>query len=112
MRNLAQALAWLGIVLLIGLGFVLVTVLGFPGLLVLGLLATLVCVRAELSEDVPGWSRALFESRAPRPEAPEARVARHAAGQESRGILRYYRGCGLVLVVAGLLGSAWQLWRG
>lgn len=109
-RSIANGVAWIGIFALIGLSLGLVSVLGFPGVLILGLLTTLICVRAELSDDVPTWSRALFESRLPRSRSLEAHAADLEVRDASRSPLRYYRGCGLILIAAGLVGTAWQLW--
>ena len=107
--SIVNGLAWVGIFVLIGVGLGVVQVLGFPGVLILGLLTTLICVQAELSEDVPTWSRSLFESRAVRPRSDEERGAGTEARERAISPLRYYRGCGLLLIAAGLLGTVWQL---
>ncbi|MGY4802244.1 hypothetical protein ACVMLK_12405 [Teichococcus aerofrigidensis] len=109
-RDAANGIAWLGILLLIGLAAVLVSILGFPGVLLLGLLTTLICVRAELAEAVPTWSRAMFESRM-RGAPPRGEAALREERRLHRASLRYYRGCGLVLIAAGLAGTLWQIWR-
>ena len=111
LRNLAygliQGLGWIGVFALIGASLLLVRRMGFPAVLLLGLIATLVCVRAELSQDVPGWGRDIFASRwHSRPGASE-----RLASAEQIATLRFYRNCGFVLILAGALGSVWQVWR-
>ncbi|SHK31765.1 hypothetical protein SAMN02745194_04683 [Roseomonas rosea] len=106
-----NGLAWIGIFLLIALAFVLVQILGFPGVLILGLLTTLICLRAEISEDVPTWSQALFASRASRSASAEERAATAEARARAISPLRYVQGCGFVLIAAGLAGTVWQLYR-
>lgn len=108
--GVANGLAWIGIAGLVALSFWLVMVLGFPGILLLGLLTTLVCVRAELSNDVPSWSRGVFESRMRRDPSVERRAAAEHAAAQDRSVLRLYRVYGLILIAAGLAGTIWQVW--
>jgi hypothetical protein len=106
----AEAVAWTIVVALIAAALVFVRALGFPGLLILGLLTTPVCVRAELSEDVPTWSQALFASRGARPSTPEERAAEADASKLRLSPLRFGKRLGFILIAAGLLGTAWQIW--
>jgi hypothetical protein len=102
---LLNGLAWAGILALVGLALAVVRLLGFPGVLILGLLTTLVCVSADLSRDVPTWSRDMFASRGERRTLEE-----REAGKQEAASLGYYRGCGFVLIAAGLVGTVWELW--
>ena len=110
-NSILNGLAWVGIFLLIAFAFALVQRLGFPGVLILGLLTTLICLRAELSEDVLTWGRASFEARMASGRSVEEWAA--AAEVRARAVspLRYYRACGFVLIVAGLAGTILQLWE-
>jgi len=109
--SILNGLAWVGILLLIALAFVLVQRLGFPGVLILGLVTTLVCLRAEMSEDVPTWGRAPFEARLTNRGSVEERTAMAEARSRAVSPLRYYRACGLLLIAAGLAGTVLQLWE-
>ncbi|MBC9209198.1 hypothetical protein IBL26_20305 [Roseomonas aerophila] len=102
---LLNGLAWVGILALAGLALAVVRLLGFPGVLILGLLTTLICVSADLSRDVPTWSRGMFESRGTRRTEAE-----REDGRQDAASLGYYRGCGFVLIAAGLAGTVWELW--
>ena len=111
LRNLAygliQGLGWIGVFALIGASLLLVRRMGFPAVLLLGLIASLVCVRAELSQDTPSWGRDIFAARwHSRPDASERQ-----ASAEQVATLRFYRNCGFALILAGALGSVWQVWR-
>lgn len=108
--TVVNSVAWLGIFALVALSLGVVAVLGFPGVLILGLLTAVTCVRAELSERTPTWGQAVFEATATRGRSAEERTAGAEAARRAISPLRYYRGCGLVLIAAGLLGTAWQIW--
>ncbi|MBI0536631.1 hypothetical protein D9599_13695 [Roseomonas sp. KE2513] len=108
--TIVDGIAWVGIFALIAASLGVVLVLGFPGVLILGLLTALTCARAELSERTPTWGQAVFEARAARGRSPEERAAADEAVARATSPLRYYRACGLALIVAGLLGTAWQIW--
>ncbi|WP_043831765.1 hypothetical protein [Muricoccus aerilatus] len=108
--TIANGIAWVGIFALIAASLGIVLVLGFPGVLILGLLTALTCTRAELSERTPTWGQAVFEAQATRGRSPEERAAAGEAAARGNSPLRYYRACGLVLILAGLLGTAWQIW--
>ena len=107
--TVVNSVAWLGIVALVALSLGVVLVLGFPGVLLLGLLTAVTCVRAELSERTPTWGQAVFEASTRGRRAGE-RAAGAEAARRAISPLRYYRGCGVVLIAAGLLGTAWQIW--
>jgi len=109
-RTVANSIAWIGIFTLIAVSLGVVLVLGFPGVLVLGLLTALTCVRAELSERTPTWGQTVFEAQATRSRSPEESAAGAEAMARTASPLRYYRACGLILIAAGLLGTAWQIW--
>lgn len=105
--GLVQGLGWIGILALIGASLLLVRRLGFPAVLMLGLITSLICVRAELSQDVPGWGRDIFAARwHSRPDLSERQ-----ASAKQIATLRFYRNCGFILILAGALGSLWQVWR-
>lgn len=110
-QAIGNAIAWIGIITLIAASLWIVQVLGFPGILILGLLTTLICVRADLSEDVPTWGRAVFEARLVRAKSLEEQAVVQEAREGARSPLLYYRGCGLVLIALGLLGTVWQFWN-
>ncbi|MDJ0391457.1 hypothetical protein QMO56_25460 [Roseomonas sp. E05] len=103
-RDVANALAWAALLGLAGLGAVLVRLVGFPGLLLLGLAAMLVCVRAELSEEIPTWGSAMT----PKDPSPSGRMAH----RQAVAALRAGRRMALLLLALGAAGSAWQLWHG
>jgi hypothetical protein len=109
--TVAEAVAWAVIFVLVAAALVFAPVLGFPGLLILGLLTALVCASAELSDDVPTWSQSLFASRGPRPSTPEERAAEADASKLRLSPLRLGKRLGFVLIAAGLLGTAWRIWR-
>jgi hypothetical protein len=110
-RRLAQLLAWAALAGLAALAILVAWLLGFPGVMILGLLLLLVCTRAELSDQVPVWSLAVFHARQQPPASLEARADRAAARRNNRAELRFFKGCCVLLIVAGLLGTAWQFWR-
>jgi hypothetical protein len=105
----ANAAAWSILIGLIAVAFVMVVVLGPFGLILLGLLTLFICTSVQLSEDIPVRSIELFKAQTENRISPEQR----AAMAEERGRLltplRFYRWCGVVLLVAGIAGFAWQL---
>jgi hypothetical protein len=107
---LANALAWVVIVVLIAVAIMVAKRLGFAGLLVMGLLTAFVCAHAELQNDIPAAGRAIFKARMERPRSPEER---HARAEEGRGFissLRFFKWCGIGLAAIGLVGFVLQLW--
>ena len=107
-RTLANALAWAVLLGLAALGFVLVTILGPFGLILLGLFTMFVATSGGLREDAP-----LLSPNPPRAgvnggNSPEQRAARLAEKHAGRLSIRFWKKCGAVLVLAGILGFAWQ----
>ncbi|NKE44460.1 hypothetical protein HB662_06705 [Roseomonas frigidaquae] len=90
------------LVALAGAAILVVAILGPFGLVLLGLLTLVVCVRLQLVELVPSWGS--------RVDAGETR-ARPAERAALAGQLRFYRRCGLLLLAAGLAGTAFGKWR-
>lgn len=89
---------------------VLVTYLGPFGLVLLGLLTLLVCTQFALDETAPTWGTEVFRAGMAEGNSPEQRAALAEARRAALSPARFYRGCGAVLVVAGLAGVAWQHW--
>ena len=98
--------------LLIMAAVVIATVYGFLGLFILGAGTTLVCVLAELNQDVAGCG-----SRGVSGADAAGRVA-GAAGGDAGGaaairlaaaLLSTLRS-GLLAAIGGAAGSAWQIW--
>lgn len=110
-RSVGNGIAWVGIFALIAAGLYIVHGLGFPGVLLLGIFTTLICVRAELSEDMPTSGVGVFTASLAGTSSPEERAASQEARDRGRSSLRYYRRCGLALVAIGLLGILWQVWN-
>ena len=104
----ANAFAWTILIGLISVAFVLVVILGPFGLILLGLLTLFVCTSASLREDTPTWGAELLKARTAADTSPEQRAARQEERDSNLAPLRYYRWYGVVLVVAGIAGFAWQ----
>lgn len=108
--TLANALAWGVVAALIVAAVLVVDRLGFVGLMLLGGATWLVCLRAELDQDVLTWGtevfRAHLEQRRPSEQREAAKAERHALLSP----LRFYARCGMALAAAGLAGVLWQLW--
>jgi hypothetical protein len=105
--GIVNALAWVGIFTLIGVAIVIVDVFGFVGLILLGLMTAFTCVSAELGEDVPTAGVELFKSHMGG-GTPEQRAAML---EEKRGFvapLRFYKWCGMFLIIVGVAGFIWQ----
>ena len=73
--NVANAVAWAVIFGLIGVAIVVADVLGFMGLLILGAMTCLVCMRAEMDQDVPTWGAEVFRAQMEGGGSPEQRAA-------------------------------------
>ena len=104
---------WLACAVLAGLAavaVVLVVILGPFGLLLLGLLTTFVCTQFSLHEHAPSWGAAAMRAQIAEPGRPDARAAAAEARQAALAPVRFYQGCGVLLVVAGIGGLAWQHW--
>ena len=107
----ANWLAWALFVALFAVAVVVVDRLGFAGLFILGVITWLVCLRAALDNDNPGYGamRSLLER--PRAESsPEQREARHSEQQTALVPLRFFGRCGMALTAIGLAGFIWQWW--
>lgn len=100
--------AWAVIVVLACGAVLLVARLGPFGLILLGLLTLLVCTRIGLDQDTPTWGPQVFKARMTSNASPEQRAAAHEERQASLSPLRFYRWCGIILVVAGAAGFTWQ----
>ena len=110
-RHAAEAIAWVVFLALIGVALVVAHRLGFVGLFLLGAATWLVCVRAEMDQDVPTWGAETFRSRMEDAGSPEQRAA--ALGERQAAIvpLRFGRRCGIVVTTIGALGFLWQQWH-
>jgi hypothetical protein len=107
----ANSLSWVAIICLVVFAGLTVILLGPFGLIVLGLATLFVCTRFSLDEDAPTWSTAAFQARMLASRSPEERAAQAAAWREETAPLRFYRRCGVVLLVAGIAGFVWQRWH-
>lgn len=108
---IANALALLALLGLALAALLAVARLGPLGLVILGLLALFICSQVDLDDDAPTWGPAVFRARMARPVSPEQRAAIKAERQAALSPLRFYRICGIVLVVAGAVGFAWEQLR-
>lgn len=106
--TIANATAWAVLVCLIAAAFVVVVILGPFGLIVLGLLTLFVCTSFSLREDAPTWGPEVFRARMAKHSSPEQRAAVDEARRLSLAPLRFYRWCGIILLLAGVAGFAWQ----
>jgi hypothetical protein len=104
----ANATAWVILIGLIGVAFVMVVVLGPFGLILLGLLTLFVCTSVQLRDETPTWGIEVFKARMASRFTPEQRAAMAEEKARSLAPLRFYRWCGVLLVVAGIAGFAWQ----
>jgi hypothetical protein len=106
--TVANAAAWAVLLGLIAVAFVMVVILGPFGLILLGLLTVFVCTSASLREDNPTWGPEVFKSRLGGHSSPEQRAAQAAETGQTLIPLRFYRWCGVALLVAGIASFAWQ----
>jgi hypothetical protein len=106
--TVANGTAWAVLICLVAVAFVVVVILGPFGLIVLGLLTLFVCSSASLREDAPTWGTEVFRSRVAKHSSPEQRAAVDEARRLSLAPLRLYRWCGIMLLLAGFAGFAWQ----
>jgi hypothetical protein len=106
--TVANGTAWAILIGLIGVAFVLVVVLGPFGLILLGLFTLFICTSVQLREDTPTWGIEVFKARTARQVPPEQRAAMAEEKARSLAPLRFYRWCGVALLVAGTAGFAWQ----
>lgn len=75
--------------------------IGPLGLVLLGLLTLFICSQFALHDTIPTTATALFRTEMTRPSSPENRAAEAANRDAIRAPLRFYRGCGVLLVVTG-----------
>ena len=106
--TIANGTAWAVLICLIAVAFVMVVILGPFGLIVLGLLTLFVCTSVSLREDAPTSATEVFRSRMAKHSSPEQRAAVDEARRVSLAPLRFYRWCGIILLLAGVAGFAWQ----
>jgi hypothetical protein len=107
----ANAAAWAVIIGLIGLACAMVVIIGPFGLILLGLFTLFVCTSINLREDAPTWGTDVFRARMTDYHSPEQRAAMLEEKRAFLSPLRFYGRCGIALVVAGILGFAWQQFR-
>jgi hypothetical protein len=110
-RTVANALAWAVMIALLAVAFVLVLAIGPFGLILLGLLTMFVCSSFTLRDDVPTWGTEVFKARMNDDSSPEQRAARREEKRADLSSARFYSQCGIVLIVAGAMGVAWQYLR-
>ena len=108
--TIANLAAWSVFVLLIGVALLVTDRLGFVGLMLLGGLTCLVCIRAEMDQDVPTWGVEVFKARMNTTSSPEQRAAMHDERMAFVSPLRFYRSCGAALIAIGAAGFIWQQW--
>jgi hypothetical protein len=106
--TVANAAAWAVLAVLIAVAFVTVNLLGPAGLVILGLSVLFVCTAVSLYEDAPTWGTEVFKARIAGRGLPEQRAAMLDEKRASLSPIRFYRWCGVVLVVAGAAGFIWQ----
>jgi hypothetical protein len=109
--NIANAAAWAVVLGLVAVAIVLVNLWGPFGLIILGLLTLLICTRFSLYDQTPTWGTEVFRARMASHGSPEQRAAMQAERHANEAPVRFYRWCGVVLLVAGVAGFAWQMWR-
>jgi hypothetical protein len=107
--TIANGAAWAVLLCLVAVAFVVVVILGPFGLIVLGLLTLFVCTSMSLREDAPASGTEVFRSGMAKHMSPEQRAAVDEARRVSLAPLRFYRWCGIILLLAGVAGFAWQL---
>ena len=104
----ANAVAWGVLFGLLGIAFVMVWLLGPIGLGILGLLVLFICTSLELNDDVPSGQVNLMQGQLRPHHRPEERAARDDEKRDRLAPLPFCRTCGLLLLVAGVLGFIWQ----
>jgi hypothetical protein len=110
--DIANAVAWAVVLVLVGAAVLIADWLGFVGLFILGMLTWVVCVQVELGDDTPTASTAVFRARMSPERSPERRAAAQAERHVRLSPLRFYRWCGIALTVIGAGGFIWQRWVG
>jgi hypothetical protein len=106
--EMANAAVWAILIGLIAVAFVMVVILGPFGLILLGLFTLFVCTSVSLREDDPTWGPEVFKARIEGHRSPEHRAAQAAEREQTLTPLKFYRWCGVALLVFGIAGFAWQ----
>lgn len=83
-----------------------VALLGPFGLVLLGLLTLVACARVQMGEIIPAWATPASPPRLDCRAAPERQADLLARRAEREAQLCFYRRSGLVLLAAGVLGTA------
>lgn len=107
----ANTAAWVVIILLIVAAIGVAYRLGFMGLVLLGGMTCLVCVLAELDRNTPTWGTDVFKAQMARQRSPDQKAAMSEEDRTYVSALRFYRWCGLFLIVVGALGFVTQQWK-
>jgi len=110
--EVANALAWAVLLVLVGVAVLIADWLGFAGLFILGMLTWVICTQVELGDDTPTASAAVFRARMAPERSAERRAAVVAERQARLSPLRFYRWCGVALTAIGAVGFVWQRWEG
>ena len=111
-RRIASAANLLACAALAGLGAMAIAVaimLGPFGVVVLGLLTLLICTKFTLDEHGPTWGAQVFSAQMTAAGSPEERAAAAEGRRTALAPIRFYRWSGVLLLVAGCAGVAWQL---
>jgi hypothetical protein len=109
--TVANAAAWAVIIGLVAVAFGFVAILGPFGLAVLGLLTLFICTQFQLHENTPTGGTEVFRAGMASHGSPEQRAAMLEDQRPALSALRLFRWCGIVLLVAGVAGFAWQQLR-
>jgi len=108
--EIANALAWAVLLVLVGVAILIADWLGFAGLFILGMLTWVICTQVELGDETPTASAAVFRARLSAERSPERRAAVQAERQVRLSPLRFYRWCGIALATIGASGFTLQYW--
>src|ERR1700712_2601340 len=100
--TIANVFAWAVLIGLIAIAFVIVVIFGPFGLVLLGLFTLFICTAFQLNDDVPTWGTELFRARMASHGSPEQRAAMLEEKSTQLSPLRFYRWCGVALLVAGV----------
>jgi hypothetical protein len=106
--TVANVFAWTVLIGLIAVAFDIVVIFGPSGLALLGLFTLFICTAFQLNDDVPTWGAEVFRARMASHGSPEQRAAMLEEKNAQLSPLRFYRWCGIVLLVAGVAGFTWQ----
>ena len=110
MSTAANAAAWAVLIGLLSIAIAMVAALGPFGLILLGVLTLFVCTSISLHEDAPTWGVEVFKAQLIRHGSSEQRAAMLEGKKRTVAPLRFYRWCGVMLVVTGIAGL-WQQLR-